>query len=166
MNITNTAIEPLSAHETKILRRSFIAQIIFIALIILTGASPFITDWWITSNSLGEGMFSRASWGEYVFFGAIELVAIAALTAFVTLNIGTWRDYLSKTKLVVFGRVSTVEHRVISIGMVTTICIGDFRASDPLLPPKVGLAHIKVGDRVEISLLVNSGRVLSITLVA
>jgi hypothetical protein len=166
MGVTSAVIEPLLPHEIKAVKRSFIAQIFFMVLIILIGTSPLVADWWITRNSLGAGMFSRASWGEYVFLGVFELIAIATLIAFIILNIGTWRDYLSRKKVTVLGRVSAVERRVISHGMVTTICVGDFRASDPLLSPKVGLADIKVGDRVEVSQLVNSGRVLSIALVA
>jgi hypothetical protein len=148
-------VEQLSADEERMVAKSRVAHIWLLALAITVGIALLLgMVLGADSNSLGELMFA----------GSVFLLVAAGILFLAYLLVGVWRDYRSKTKLVVRGKVSAVNRSTSASGLHYSIRVGEeFVASDPLYSPVPGyLASVRVGDVVEISYLIGSRRTLSV----
>jgi hypothetical protein len=102
------------------------------------------------------------TFGEIVFLGVTEAVCAIPMYMLVVGLIRTIKDFKEKNKRVLVGTITKIDRNVSSYGLNSRIWVDKIPFSDPMFPPVGGMLSLYVGQKVEISWLTVSLRVLSI----
>lgn len=149
MHTTHT-IAALSDTERKRLRTSARAVFTFVALI---GAAlaPLVYALAYHTNTPGESIFTVA----------IIVIGLLGMIALYHFGSASRRDLQAGTKHLTRGRISRIDRKQISSGILFYVRVGQTLATDPLLHnAEAPLGTLGVGQPVEIATLPQSGRTL------
>ncbi len=142
--------EALSDTERNKLRTSVL---IVLALVSVIGISlaPLVYVLFYDTDTLGE----------FIFTASMILLALLVMFALFRFSSASRRDMKAGVKHVTRGRISQIDHKLISSGMLYYVWVDQTLASDPLIHTAAApLGTLSVGQPVEIAKLPQSGRTL------